>query len=49
MVGGMADREHVDLLAGDVDEWNRWRAEDREAVPDLAGAGLRGANLVWRT
>jgi uncharacterized protein YjbI with pentapeptide repeats len=42
----MANSEHVAALRADIDEWNRWRAEDPEFRPDLSGADLHGANLL---
>ena len=41
----MADEQHVALLRRSVEEWNRWRVENPQAVPDLADAGLRGLDL----
>jgi uncharacterized protein YjbI with pentapeptide repeats len=41
----MADEQHVTLLRRSVREWNRWRAENPQVTPDLAGAGLRGLDL----
>ena len=41
----MADEQHVTLLRRSVREWNRWRAENSQVTPDLAGAGLRGLDL----
>jgi uncharacterized protein YjbI with pentapeptide repeats len=41
----MADEQCVALLRRSVAEWNRWRAENPQATPDLAGAGLRGLDL----
>jgi uncharacterized protein YjbI with pentapeptide repeats len=39
----MANEEHRQrLLSGD---WNRWRAENPSAVPDLEGADLRSADF----
>jgi hypothetical protein len=42
----MADKEHFELLMRDVDAWNRWRADNPKAKPDLAYAVMRGANLT---
>jgi uncharacterized protein YjbI with pentapeptide repeats len=47
----MADEQQVTLLRRSVQEWNSWRAENPQATPDLAAAGLRaldlsGANLA---
>ena len=41
----MADEQQVTLLCRSIREWNRWRAENPQVTPDLAGAGLRGVNL----
>jgi uncharacterized protein YjbI with pentapeptide repeats len=41
----MADEQHVTLLRRSVREWNRWRAENPQVMPDLAAAGLRGLDL----
>ena len=39
----MADEQQVTLLCRSIGEWNRWRAENPQVTPDLAG--LRGLNL----
>src|SRR5512144_1145486 len=41
----MADEQQVTLLCRSIREWNRWRAENPQVTPDLAGAGLRGLDL----
>ena len=41
----MSDEQQVALLCRSIREWNRWRAENPQMTPDLAGAGLRGVNL----
>src|SRR5512134_299926 len=41
----MADEQQVTLLCRSIREWNRWRDENPQVMPDLAGAGLRGLNL----
>ena len=41
----MADEQHATLLRRSVREWNRWRVENPQVTPDLAGAGLRGLDL----
>lgn len=41
----MADEQHVTLLRRGVAEWNRWRADNPQATPDLTGAGLRGLDF----
>lgn len=42
----MANPEHVSTLLSDVDEWNRWRADEPSLRPDLSGADLKDANLT---
>lgn len=42
----MANPEHVAALRADVDEWNRWRSEMLDLLPDLASANLRGTDLI---
>lgn len=42
----MADKEHFELLMHDVDEWNKWRAENPKIKPDLSYAVMRGADLT---
>jgi uncharacterized protein YjbI with pentapeptide repeats len=41
----MADEQHLALLRRSVREWNRWRAENPQVTPELAGAGLRGLDF----
>jgi uncharacterized protein YjbI with pentapeptide repeats len=41
----MANEEHLARLKQGVEAWNRWRDENREIRPDLAGARLVEANL----
>src|SRR5512144_387275 len=43
--GSMSDEQQVTLLCRSIREWNRWRAENPQVTPDLAGAGLRGVNF----
>jgi hypothetical protein len=43
----MANPEHLAVLRADVDEWNRWRAENPHLRPDLSAANLSRANLVF--
>ena len=40
----MPNDEHVAMLARGAAVWNEWRA-DREEMPDLSRAGLRGLDL----
>jgi uncharacterized protein YjbI with pentapeptide repeats len=40
----MAKDEHVSLLRQGAAAWNAWRV-DRDELPDLSGAGLRGLDL----
>ncbi len=42
----MANPEHLIALRADIDEWNRWRADNQDLTPDLTGADLNGVNLV---
>jgi hypothetical protein len=42
----MADKEHLARLKQEVHAWNRWRDENPEILPDLAGANLFGVNLA---
>jgi uncharacterized protein YjbI with pentapeptide repeats len=46
----MANPEHLAILKQGVEQWNRWRAERPDVLPDLSGAelirsGLRKANF----
>jgi uncharacterized protein YjbI with pentapeptide repeats len=41
----MADPEHVRILAGGVDEWNRWRKANPAIWPDLPKVQLPAENL----
>ena len=40
----MAKDEHVAMLRRGAEPWDEWRA-NRDEVPDLSGAGLRGLDL----
>ncbi|RME19733.1 MAG: pentapeptide repeat-containing protein, partial [Deltaproteobacteria bacterium] len=42
----MANPEHIAILLEGVEAWNRWREENPDVVPDLAGANLTGAVLA---
>ncbi len=42
----MADKEHFELLMGDVNAWNKWRDENPKEKPDLSFAVMRGADLM---
>jgi uncharacterized protein YjbI with pentapeptide repeats len=42
----MANEEHVTLIQQGVADWNQWRADSRNVVPDLVGASLRGLDLT---
>src|SRR5580700_10339241 len=42
----MADKEHFELAMGDVNAWNKWRAEHPKEKPDLSYAVMRGADLM---
>ena len=41
----MANLEHLAILEQGVDEWNAWRKEHEEVLPDLSGANFLDANL----
>ena len=41
----MSNPEHVALLKKSVGEWNQWREQNSEAIPNLRGANLFEANL----
>ena len=41
----MANEEHLRMIKQGGKVWNKWREEDADKRPDLAGAYLRGANL----
>ena len=40
----MPNADHIDVLRRGAAAWKAWRAE-RDATPDLSGAGLRGLDL----
>ena len=42
----MANPEHVAAIHADIDEWNRWRSENPDLLPDLSAANLRGASMI---
>ncbi|MFH1893992.1 MAG: pentapeptide repeat-containing protein [Candidatus Zixiibacteriota bacterium] len=42
----MANEEHLKILNQGVEEWNKWREENPDVVPDLQQAYLYGADLV---
>ena len=41
----MANEEHLKILRRGVQEWNDWRREHPDVLPDLCHANLIGANL----
>jgi len=41
----MANQEQLDILMQGVEDWNRWRKEYPDILPDLRGANLSEANL----
>ena len=46
----MANKEHLKILKQGVEQWNKWRFENKwylenDIRPDLGGANLRGADL----
>lgn len=42
----MANRKHLGILEQGVYDWNQWREEHPDVIPDLSEAYLREANLV---
>ena len=38
-------QEHVSLLKKSVEEWNQWRKQNPEVIPDFRGVNLIKANL----
>ena len=48
----MARQDHLDILEKGVDEWNQWREENPETIPDLERAHLDRKDLrradMWR-
>lgn len=42
----MANRKHLEILQQGVFDWNQWREERPDLIPDLSEAYLREANLV---
>lgn len=42
----MANQEHVDVLRQGVENWNQWRVNHPEIMPDLSGADLSQAILT---
>lgn len=41
----MANEEHEKILRQGVVDWNRWRDENEETMPDLRRANLAAVNL----
>jgi hypothetical protein len=41
----MANPEHLEILEQGVEVWNKWREENPEMEPDIAGADFEGENL----
>ena len=41
----MANEEHLRILKSGVEEWNKWREDNREVKPDLRSADLSFADL----
>lgn len=39
-------KSHLEILKLGVNEWNKWRVERTNIVPDLKGADLKGASLA---
>jgi hypothetical protein len=42
----MADREQLQILKKGVPQWNEWRRQNRDVVPDLSGTDLRSIQLI---
>ena len=42
----VANKDHVDLLKGDVVAWNTWRQANPKIKPDFSGADLSRADLM---
>lgn len=42
----MANQEHLDILELGVGDWNRWRNENQDTLPDLSEADLSGIELT---
>ena len=42
----MADRQQLQVIRQGKSEWNRWRAENPDIIPDLIEANLGGADLL---
>ena len=42
---GMANREHLKMLKDKRFDWNQWRKENKNILPDLSRANLYGTNL----
>ena len=43
----MANPEHLKILKQGVTAWNKWRKENPGVIPDLTGANLAEAHLVF--
>lgn len=43
----MANEEHLKILKKGVKAWNKWRQEERDVMPGLYGADLRGMDLTY--
>lgn len=41
----MADQQHLSILREGVEHWNKWRKRNRDIVPNLNNANLRGFDL----
>jgi hypothetical protein len=41
----MANPKHLEILKKGVEEWNKWRDDHPEIVPDLSRAKLSGTDL----
>src|SRR6266699_3863130 len=41
----MKNQQHLVLLQRSIDDWNEWRGNHSQILPDLSGADLSGADL----
>jgi hypothetical protein len=42
----MANPEHLAILKQEVEQWNKWRRDHVELLPNLRNADLQGARRV---
>src|SRR6266566_1097404 len=43
----MKNQQHLVLLQRSIDDWNEWRGNHSQILPDLNGADLNGADLSF--